>query len=105
MLIYHGRTLLCVQYNYISRCGGIGRRTGLKIQRYKSHVGPSPTTSTKYVYRTNQLVSLLIIVKNILSKNKNYINSFTIYICYEKKRTLRCYKKHKKYKKQKIRNR
>ena len=45
------------------------------------------------------MVSLLSIVKNILSKNKNYINSFTIYICYKKKRTLRCYKKHKKNKK------
>ena len=48
------------------------------------------------------MVSLLSIVKNILSKNKNYINSFTIYICYKKKRTLRCYKKRKKNKKQKI---
>ena len=44
------------------------------------------------------MVSPLSIVKNILSKNKNYINSFTIYICYKKSEHLDVIKNTKKIK-------
>ena len=50
--------VLLIYENLISRCDGIGRRSGLKIHRWRQRTGSSPVTGTKNKYRgVEQLVA------------------------------------------------
>ena len=40
-------TIICGVFSLISRCGGIGRRKGLKIPRSNIRAGSSPASGTK----------------------------------------------------------
>ena len=68
------REILLYNITYTCRCDGIGRRSGLKIHRWRQRTGSSPvtgTTSPRTSYRSRRLFyksHLSLILSRLLSK-------------------------------------
>ena len=55
---------------YICQHGGIGRRTGLKIQRWQHRAGSTPAAGI-FLYSDLRLISSLFYFKTFLENNKS----------------------------------
>ena len=57
--------IIQVTMSYLSRSGGIGRRSGLKIRRRQKRVGSSPTFGSKDLFALVEQISLFYIHSKI----------------------------------------